>query len=214
MYGADSVRWFILSDSPPEKDIQWSYTGIKSANKFLQKIWDINAKVASIKNNDQVNKSLEEKFKININNFINRIDHSIKNFKFNVAVALFNEVFRLIKDNLDKGLQKKVLIQSTTNIMRMMIPFTPHIAYECLEKLNFKENISWPKIEKKIVLNEVKIAVQINGKTKTIIEVKKDMDEINVKKHIIDNTKFAKTIGSNEIKKIIFVKNRIINFLI
>ncbi len=214
MYGADSVRWFILSDSPPEKDIQWSYTGIKSANKFLQKIWDINAKVASIKNNDQVNKSLEEKFKININNFINRIDHSIKNFKFNVAVALFNEVFRLIKDNLDKGLQKKVLIQSTTNIMRMMIPFTPHIAYECLEKLNFKGNISWPKIEKKIVLNEVKIAVQINGKTKTIIEVKKDMDEINVKKHIIDNTKFAKTIGSNEIKKIIFVKNRIINFLI
>ena len=214
IYGADAVRWFILSDSPPEKDIQWSDRGIKAANKFLQKVWDLNTQIIFIPQNKEINKTLEQKYKINIGNFINKIDNSIKNFKFNVAIAQFNEVFKLIKDHLSKELDKNVLIQTTSNIMKLMIPIVPHLAYECLEKLNVKtDDIKWPEVHKEIVLNEVKIAVQINGKTKIVVEVEKDIDEDKLKKHLVDKTKYGKTINTSEIKKIIFIRNRIINFL-
>ena len=76
-YGADAVRWFILSDSPPEKDIQWSDNGVSSSNKFLQKIWNLNNQILNRKEK-KLNKSLEKEFEFKINNFINKIDKSIK----------------------------------------------------------------------------------------------------------------------------------------
>ena len=84
-YGADAVRWFILSDSPPEKDVQWSDTGVVSANKFLQRIWDLNYTVSQRKE-VKVDKDLEDKFKSEINNFLYKIDNSIKNFRFNKCI--------------------------------------------------------------------------------------------------------------------------------
>ena len=99
--------------------------------------------------------------------------------------------------------------------MKVLIPFTPHLAYECLEQLEAKDINIWPKIERGLVSNEkIKIAIQINGKTKEIIEVKKDLDENNV---IIESKKSEKIkdqLIKNKIKKIIFVKNKIINYLI
>ena len=76
-YGADAVRWFILSDSPPEKDVQWSDTGVASANKFLQKIWNLN--YSNLKKNKISDKKLNNKFNLEIENFVNKIDTSIKN---------------------------------------------------------------------------------------------------------------------------------------
>ena len=95
-YGADSVRWFILSDSPPEKDVQWSDTGVVSANKFLQRIWDLNYTVSQRKEM-RVDKDLEDKFISEINNFLYKIDNSIKNFRFNVSIAHFYEVYKILR---------------------------------------------------------------------------------------------------------------------
>ena len=91
-YGADSVRWFILSDSPPEKDVQWSDIGVASANKFLQKIWNLNFLI-STKNENKINKFLEKKFSTDINIFVNKIDRAINDFRFNVAIAHFYEIY-------------------------------------------------------------------------------------------------------------------------
>ena len=87
-YGADSVRWFILSDSPPEKDIQWSDAGVASSNKFLQKIWNLSDTI--IKREDgNSEKNLETKLLTEIENLSSKIDNSIDTFKFNVAIAQF-----------------------------------------------------------------------------------------------------------------------------
>ena len=99
-YGADSVRWFILSDSPPEKDVQWSDTGVSSANKFLQKIWNLNHMIASRKDLPS-NQEVERKFLEEINNYVFKIDNSIDNFRFNVSIALFYEVYKLVKDHFE-----------------------------------------------------------------------------------------------------------------
>ena len=99
--------------------------------------------------------------------------------------------------------------------MKILIPFTPHLAYECLEQLKETVTDNWPEIDSELILNEtIKIAIQINGKTRDIIEIKKDLDE----KNAINESKKSKKISDNlidkKIIKTIFVKNKIINYLV
>ena len=147
-YGADAVRWFILSDSPPDKDIQWSATGVDSANKFLQKVWNLNFEI-SVRKNQNTNKELEKQLISEINSFIVKIDESISNFRFNVAIAQFYQVYRVIKEYLDSYVSNELLKNNMIKIMKLMAPFTPHLAYECLELLNCtKTSIGQRSIEK------------------------------------------------------------------
>ena len=94
-----------------------------------------------------------------------------------------------------------------------MIPFTPHLAYECLELIGCSKTDEWPKIEKNTV-EEIKLAVQINGKTRDILTVKKDLLEKELNKTIINKSKAKKYIENKKIIKTIFVKNRIINYIV
>ena len=99
--------------------------------------------------------------------------------------------------------------------MRMLIPFTPHLAHECLQQIGEIATDKWPEIDQKFILNEkIKIAVQINGKTKEIIEVKKDLDEKNAINESMKNIKIYDNLKNKKIKKTIFVKNKIINYLL
>jgi leucyl-tRNA synthetase len=211
-YGADSVRWFILSDSPPEKDVQWSDTGVSSANKFLQKIWNLNFLIHSRKEKNK-NNEIEKKFLSQINIYVNKIDKAINDFRFNVAIALFYEIYKLLKESYELDISNRILKDSTIKIMKLMMPFTPHLSRECLEKLDCKSVNDWPKIEKNSH-EEVKLAIQINGKTRDIISVEKDavIEEIN--KLIIERSKAKKYIENKKIIKTIFIKNKIINYLI
>ena len=97
--------------------------------------------------------------------------------------------------------------------MKIMLPFTPHLALECLEKLGCDDTTNWPKINKNLS-SEIKVAVQVNGKTRDIIEIKKDLNEEEVNKIIYKNSKAKKYIENKKIKKTIFVKNKIINYII
>ncbi len=212
-YGADAVRWFILSDSPPDKDIQWSATGVEAANKFLQKIWNLNFLLSSRVENTST-KLKEEKFLAEINYFIVKIDESINDFKFNVSIAYFYQVYKIFKEALNNPISNKVLSDSIIKIMKLMTPFTPHLSYECLELFKCKTFDKWPIIDKKNVLNEVKLAVQINGKTRDIILINRDMIEEEVNKILIKNSKAKKYIEGKNIVKTIFVKNKIINYIV
>ncbi len=213
-YGADAVRWFILSDSPPEKDVQWSNTGVSSANKFLQKVWNLNFLISK-KNDSKADDYYEKEFNLEINDFVKKIDNAIKTFRFNVAVANFYEVYKLLKNGLDiKKLSKRILETNVIKIMKLMIPFTPHLAYECLELLNCKNADQWPNIETSNVTERIKFAVQINGKTRAILEIKKDLKENEIARMILENSKTNKYLKNKKIKKTIFINNKIINYII
>ena len=212
-YGADAVRWFILSDSPPEKDIQWSDTGVVSANKFLQKIWNLNLFICNRKDIDSVDEQLETKFKSEINNFIFKIDSSIKGFRFNVAIANFYEMYNFSKDFIDKKISNKILKENLIKLMKLMVPFIPHLANECLELLKVKSCTDWPKPDKEGYLEEVKVAIQVNGKTRDVLVFKKDLSEKEINKIILSTSKAKKYIENSKILKTIFVKNKIINYI-
>tara|TARA_X000000950_G_scaffold39850_2_gene43001 strand:- start:802 stop:3306 length:2505 start_codon:yes stop_codon:yes gene_type:complete len=211
-YGADAVRWFILSDSPPERDIQWSDEGVASANKFLQKIWDLNfsTKKRKIEKEDP---QADNSFILKVNNFAYKIDQSIGQFRFNVSVALFYEAYNFLKSHLNKDVSNNIFKEGVIKLIKLMIPFTPHLAHECLE-LQGNQNMSqWPKIEKQN-LEEIKIAVQINGKTRDVLSLKKDLKENEIRNFVEKESKANRFIKDNKIKKIIYVKNRIINYII
>ena len=212
-YGADSVRWFILSDSPPEKDVQWSDRGVSSANKFLQKIWNLNFLIHSRKEK-KVDFDQEKKLNLEVNNFAYKVDQAIENFRFNVAVALFYEIYNFFRDQIVKDLSNKILAENITKVMKLMLPFVPHLSHECLELHKSKEIYKWPVINKDNLVNEISFAIQVNGKTRDIIKIKKDSNESEIKKITQNESKAQKYLIDKKVIKIIFVKNKIINYIV
>ena len=212
-YGADAVRWFIMSDSPPEKDVRWSDTGVSSANKFLQKIWNLNLIIKSRKNSSE-DSNIETKFISELNQIIFKIDNTINNFRFNVSIAHFYELYRLFNSHINKPVSNKILKESMIKIMKLMIPFTPHLAHECLSNLGCKNFDNWPEIREDNNSEEIKMIVQINGKTRDVLNVAKNVTEKEIYNIILENSKAKKFLSGKQIKKTIFIKNKIINYLI
>jgi leucyl-tRNA synthetase len=211
-YGADAVRWFILSDSPPEKDVQWSSQGVNAAYKFLQKLYNL---TNIIINRKDTGNSESKNFDIKFNNYIIKIADLIDNFQLNVVIANVYSIYNLFYSGTAAEISNQKLRENLLKLMTILIPFVPHLAHECLEQLGSTNIDSWPKINDSFSLDQkIKIAIQINGKTRDVIEVKKDLDE----KNVINESKKVKKINDqltkNEIKKVIFVKNKIINYLI
>tara|TARA_B100001063_G_C16693850_1_gene518596 strand:- start:15 stop:1247 length:1233 start_codon:yes stop_codon:yes gene_type:complete len=211
-YGADSVRWFILSDSPPEKDVQWSDTGVASSNKFLQKIWNLNIQIISRKEQG-INEEMTRKFNAEIDILANKIDRSIEEFKFNVTIAHFYEIYKVFNKFLSLQVSNISMTNNIIKAMKLMMPFTPHLSNECLEKLACKSINKWPEIKSED-LGEIKFAIQVNGKTRDIISVKNDITQQEVNEIVNENSKAKKFIENRQIFKTIFVKNKIINYII
>ena len=215
-YGADAVRWFILSDSPPEKDVQWSDNGVASANKFLHKVWNLNHSIInkSVKIKKE-NFKIEKEFDNKINNYVLKIDNLINKFQFNVVIANFYEIYRIFNFYIEKDIKKKILLENLEKIMLMLVPFVPHLANECLQKLNVNNSNKWPKILQKEIANlKIKLVIQVNGKTRDVIEIDRDMDEKKVINLIREKDKIKNFLKGKEIVKHIYIKNKLINFVV
>ena len=152
---------------------------------------------------------------LKINSYVNKITKSINNFNLNVVVANVYEIYNLFHNHLSKEVSNACMKTNLIKLMKILVPFTPHIAYECLEILGAKEVKTWPKVDTKLIKQEkIKMAIQINGKTRDVIEIDKGINQMSVEKLCKNNTKIKDKILSQQINKVIFVKDRIINFII
>ena len=212
-YGADSVRLFILSDSPPEKDVQWSEQGMMASFKFVQKLWTLHTKVLEkVKNNDEENKG-ENLVKFT-NQLIHKVTQNLEKFHYNVIVANLYEMYNFLIKEIDKPIKKEVLIENYKKILILMNPFMPHFTNECLESIN-QNQVNWPTVSKKdLIEDEVNFVVQINGKKRAILKVKRDIVEKEILEIIKLNQEVEKFLKGQKFKKIIFVSNRLINIII
>jgi leucyl-tRNA synthetase len=212
-YGADSVRLFILSDSPPEKDVQWSDEGMNSSYKFIQKLWVLNQKIINeIEANHPSNPNNDlEKI---TNKFIKDVNHNIENFSYNKIVANFHEVYSAINKIILNKIGKKQLIENYKKILIVINPVIPHFSNECLEMIGIKEEISWPKVEEKFLIEDnVKFIVQFNGKTRKIIVSKRDTTEDLLLNKIKKDSKLNEYLNNKNIQKKIFIPNKLINII-
>ena len=217
-YGADAVRLFILSDSPPEKDVQWSEEGMQASYKFIQKLWVLHKKIKSIIGNKTIieNKNnLSEELNKFSNQMINKITNNIEKFSYNVIIANFYEIYNYLNKKTSQFVEHETLKINYIKILECMAPVIPHFAQECLSDLKIEKKTSWPKADKKYLIeDEVEIVIQINGKKRLTLKNKIDSSEKEIYDNLIKTEYFKKNYKNENIKKIIFVKNRLLNLII
>tara|TARA_B100000674_G_scaffold281760_1_gene232988 strand:- start:3331 stop:5874 length:2544 start_codon:yes stop_codon:yes gene_type:complete len=213
-YGADSVRLFILSDSPPEKDVQWSDQGMISSYKFIQKLWILHCEIKKkLSNEDKENEDKDfEKF---INQVIAKITLNLERFNYNVIIANMYETYNYLTNYIKS---KKNLKRLDINYKKLLIcfaPVIPHFSNECLHDLNMNNDLSWPLYDETLLVSdEISYVIQINGKKRKVINAKKDIGERDLLEILKKDNKLEKYLSNAEVKKVIFVKNRLMNLLI
>ena len=212
-HGADSLRLYILFMAPPSDGVEWNDGGIEGTRRFLYKLWD-NMNTFSDLATREIKNSDEEKLEIYLNQTIESITNHLEKFEFNTAVSdlmkLNNELSTFVKNNKEITDEiKKKTIQTTCILVN---PFAPHISSELFFK-NFKSDITeltWPEVDSSKIENPTyELVIQINGKKKHATEVVSGLEQSEIEKICFE--KFQ--LSAFEYKKIIFVKDKIINFV-
>ena len=206
-YGADAVRLFILSDSPPEKDIQWSEQGMLSAYKFIQKFWTLHVKIKeNLKINKKENNNTKD-FEKFTNMILNKVSINIENFSYNVIVANLYETYNFLIKNLDLIYKNKIILDNYKKILTVFSPVIPHIINECLDDLKINNNLIWPEIDNSLIEKEnVNIVVQINGKKRDLLELNKKHDEKEILEKALKSEKCLKYLEKKKLKKLFMLK--------
>ena len=215
-YGADSVRLFILSDSPPEKDVQWSEQGMVSSYKFIQKLWLLNTEIKSKikKENKNIYDDKIEKF---TNQIILKITTNLEKFNYNVIIANMYETYNFLINYVKNNKNIKNLEINYKKILICFSPIIPHLTSECLDELGAGalEDLSWPKYEEsQLQEDHINMVVQINGRKRALLNIKKDMEERILLEIVKKDKNVGKYINNKRVKKVIYVQNRLINILV
>ena len=212
-FGADSVRLFILSDSPPEKDVQWSENGMSSSFRYIQKFWLMNEKISLILKKEKFNSSKD--LDIFTNQAVNKINSALEKFRYNVIIAVFHEIYTFFSKIAEKNINNSNLKDNYKKILIIMMPVIPHIANECLERIDEEKEITWPIVNRELIeIDTVNIVIQVNGKKRSIISVEKNLDEKTLINKIKKDKLIDKYIENKEIFRTIYIKDKIINVII
>ena len=214
-YGADAVRLFILSDSPPEKDVQWSEQGMVSAYKFIQKFWTLHQRIKKNLSLEKKDKNETKDFDKFTNTLISKVSNNLENFSYNVLVANLHETYNYLIKNLDLIFNNKIILENYTKILTLFCPLIPHVINECIEDLKINKKIIWPDVNKNFVnIENINIVVQINGKKRDLLNLKKSITEKEIIKMLVNNEKTSKYLEKKEIKKTIYIKDKLINIIV
>ena len=219
-YGADAVRFFILSDSPPEKDVQWSEQGMLAAYKFIQKFWllhqNIKEKIFAkkITLNSKKN-SIEEELEEFTNELIDKVTKNLESFQYNVLIANYHEIYNRLSKIKVNEISGKILLDNYLKILTILSPVAPHFSSECIDELKMKIDPNWPTVDKNVIQKKVSnIVIQINGKKRGIITCDINTDESKILEIIKLQKQYEIYIKDKTIKKTIYVKDRLINLII
>ncbi len=200
-YGADTMRLYEMFMGPFEDVKPWSTKGIVGVRRFLERVWGLEKLKTTIKNS-KLDRLLHKTIK--------KVTEDIENFKFNTAISAL-----MILAN-EMSVQAFTIGQFET-FLKLLSPFAPHIAEELWEKLGRKGSIileKWPVYDPLLIAEEeIDLVVQVNGKLRDTIRVKADISEEEAKKVAMESKKVKKWIEGKEIKKVIFVKGRLINIV-
>ena len=212
-YGADAVRLFILSDSPPEKDVQWSDQGMVASHKFIQKFWILHKKIMiKIALNEVCNNS--KSLASFTNTLINKVTKNLEKFHYNVIIANFHETYNFLNKEIEKPIDNFVLVENYKKILSLLQPVIPHFALECLQEVDEESNPAWPIADFELIEKETfNIVVQIGGKKRGILLSESNTTEEQLVKQIKEDDIINKFIKDKKIKKSIYIKNKLINLI-
>ncbi len=222
-YGADTARLFMLSDSPPERDLEWTDAGIDGAWRYLNRLWrlllDLKPHIAG-KDFTAVPESSSpvfEELRKKTHATILGVGDDIEHFHYNKAIARIRELSNLMGAQ-EAGKDDAIdwaLAEATQALMHVLAPFLPHLAEEMWAELGHTDLIAarpWPKADASLLEEDtVTVAIQVNGKLRTTLKLVKDCGKDEAEKEALSNDRIQQAISGKEIKKVIVVPNKIIN---
>lgn len=225
-YGADTARWFMLSDSPPERDVIWSESGVDGAHRFVQRVWRLVHTVGDSLR-DIVPKAAHDGAAVDISRAAHRtlqaVADDLEKLAFNRAVARLYELVNVLSPaaqniaGADKG-AKAALRQAVDFLIAMIAPMMPHLAEECHAALGGKKLVAelpWPDFEDALTVdNDIILPVQINGKKRGDIIVARDADQKTIEQAVLALDFVVAQLEGKAPRKVIIVPQRIVNVVI
>jgi leucyl-tRNA synthetase len=205
-YGADAVRWFMLSDSPPERDLEWSEAGIEGASRFVQRVWRL---ASSGHDGTGADAELERK----LHRAIAAVGEAIEGLQFNKAVAQLYELVSAI----EKAKPSASRAEAVRALILLIAPMAPHLAEECWALLGAGELIadaSWPAFDAALLVDEqVTLAVQVNGKLRDTLMAPRGLDRAAAEALALASDKVQRQLGGAAPRKVIVVPDRLVNIV-
>ena len=211
-FGADTARWFILSDSPPERDVEWTASGAEAAFKFLSRVWRLADEIAR---SDAPATGEDAVLDRATAKAVAEVTAGIEGFAFNKAVAKLYEFTNTLGRSGAGGDAKR---RAMTVMAQLLSPMVPHLAEDIWAMLGgtgLVVQAAWPKPDPALLIEDkVTLPIQINGKRRAEITVPKDMTPAEVEKLVLADDAVAKALGGAAPKKLIVVPGRIVNVVI
>jgi leucyl-tRNA synthetase len=204
-YGADAARWFLLSDSPPERDLEWSEGGIEGAARFVQRVW----KLANAPDGEGVDESLKRK----LHRTVAAVGEAIEGLQFNKAVAQLYELTSAI----EKAKPSATRSEAVRSLVLLIAPMAPHLAEECWALFGEQGMIAdaaWPSFDPALLLDDqVTLAVQVNGKLRDTLTAARGLDKAAIEALALASDNVQRQLAGASPRKIIVVPDRLVNIV-
>jgi leucyl-tRNA synthetase len=205
-YGADAVRWFMLSDSPPERDLEWSEAGIEGASRFVQRVW-------RLANGSRSGDGQDEALRRKVHRTVAAVGEAIDGLQFNKAVAQLYELATAI----EKAKPSATRAEAVRTLILLIAPMAPHLAEECWAVLGEPGMIAdapWPTFDPALLIDEqVTLAVQVNGKLRDTVTAPRGLDRAAVEALALSSGNVQRQLGGAAPRKIIVVPDRLVNIV-
>lgn len=228
-YGADTARWFMLSDSPPERDVIWTEEGVQGAARFIQRLWRLVGEVADLQPSENAHDAAAEDAVITIrkaaHRSIIRVEEDLERLRFNRCVAHAYELANALQAELAVKKDKKVspqwiaaMREASEFLIAIIAPMMPHLAEECWAELGHRSMIaeaSWPKADRSLIVeNDIVLPIQINGKKRAEITVARQADNATIEQAVLSLDSVKAALDGKAPKKIVIVPQRIVNVVV
>jgi len=228
-YGADTARWFMLSDSPPERDVQWTEAGVDGASRFVQRVWKlVNDALDLVEGTAAAEPDMTDAETAEIRKLVHRtvanVAGEIEGLRFNRAVAqiyeLTNGLAKFVQSVADRPTAGRVAAvrEGAERLVLVIAPMMPHLAESCWALLGNKTMLvdaRWPEVDAALLVDStVLIPVQVNGKKRAEITVEKDAPNDVVEREALSQDAVARMLDGKPPKKVVIVPNRIVNVVV
>jgi leucyl-tRNA synthetase len=205
-YGADAVRWFMLSDSPPERDLEWSEAGIEGASRFVQRVW-------RLANSDAGSDGKDEALERKLHRTVAAVGEAIDGLQFNKAVAQLYELATAI----EKARPSATRAEAIRSLILLIAPMAPHLAEECWAlrgEAGMVADAAWPTFDPALLVDEqVTLAVQVNGKLRDTVTAPRGLDRSQVEALALASDNVQRQLAGAAPRKIIVVPDRLVNIV-